>query len=440
MYSLRSELAPLLRLAWPVIIAELGWMAMGVTDTIMVGRLGAEAIGAVAMGNVVFHTVGLLIIGILLGLDTLIAQALGANDLADAHHSFRQGFWLACAAAPLLLLAMWLVLPSLRLIGLDAEVYRLTQPYGSVLAWSVLPIAIYTVLRRYLQARHWVQAVMYALVSANLVNIALNYLLIFGWGSVPAMGVKGCAWATVGARIYLALFLAAYLWWRERDSALSPWRWEGPDFGRLRQLFRLGLPAAGHIFLEIAVFAAATALAGTFPAVVLAAHEITLNHAALMYMVPLGIASAAAVQVGNATGANLSQKARAAGNAAIFAGTAFMGFSAISLFLFPAPILRFYTVQESVVAAALPLVFWAGAFQLFDGIQSVTTGALRGRGDTQTPFLAGLAGYWVLGLPIGALLCFRFQYGVAGLWIGLALGLAIVAALLLHRWLREPLQ
>lgn len=438
-HSLRSEFGPLLRLALPVVIAELGWMAMGVVDTIMVGRLGPEAIGAVALGNMVFHTIGLLIIGILLGLDTLIAQAFGARDLEDANHSFRQGLWLALFCAPWLLLLMWASLPLLQLLGLEPAVYALTQPFGRVLSLSVIPIALYTVQRRYLQAQHDVQPVMYALVSANLVNLALNWALIYGHWGFPALGVEGSAWSTVGARIYLAAFLYVTLRRREARRPTGLLRWDAPDAKRLRELFRLGLPAAGHIFLEVAGFAAATAMAGSFPAILLAAHEITLNHAALTYMVPLGISSAAAVRVGNAIGAGEVLRARAAGYAAILAGLGFMSLSAVTMFLLPRAILGVYTVDQDVIAAAVPLLFWAAAFQMFDGLQSVTTGALRGWGDTHTAFLANLAGYWAIGLPIGGWLCFAEGFGVTGLWIGLTIGLASVALILVVRWHRTKL-
>ncbi len=432
MTSMRSELRPLLHLAIPVILAELGWMLMGVVDTIMVGRLGAEAIGAVAIGSIIFNTVGLISIGLLLGLDTLISQAFGAGDLEDAGHSLRQGFWLSLFCAPVLLGAMWLMVPLMGLWGLDPAVYELAKPFTYVLALSVFPISLYTVQRRYLQSLHMVRPVTLALLSANLVNLFLNWMLIYGnWGA-PRLGVTGSAWATVGARIYLGLFLVLFL--LRKDSSL--FRWDSPDWARIGLLFRLGLPAAGHIFLEIAVFGAATALAGRFPAVALAAHEVTLNHAALAYMVPLGISSAAAVRVGNAIGAGNRASAQVAGNTAILAGAGFMAASAAAMFLFPQAILKVYTVDERVISYAVPLLFWAAAFQLFDGIQVVATGALRGRGDTHAPFLAGLFGYWVLGLPSGAWLCFWGGYGVAGLWMGLSLGLAVVAALLLYRWLR----
>lgn len=423
---MRDELRPLLKLAIPVILAELGWMGMGVVDTIMVGRIDAQSIGAVAIGNVLFNTVGLLAFSLLLGLDTLISQAVGAGQMEDAKHSLRQGFWLALLTAPPLMLAMWGLVPLMGLWGLDARVFELAKPFTSVLALSVVPIAFYTAQRRYLQSLHIVRPITAALLTANLVNVGLNLWFI------PIYGVTGSAWSTVGARVYLAIFLFVVLWRHDK----TVFHWEGPDWPRIQQLFMLGLPAAGHIFAEIAVFGAATALAGRFPAVALAAHEVTLNHAALAYMVPLGISSAAAVRVGNEVGGGDLPRARRAGNTAIWFGALFMSLSAVVMFLFPYAILRVYTSDESVVAYAVPLLAWAAAFQLFDGIQVVSTGALRGKGDTQTPFLASLVGYWVIGLPLGAWLCFGQGYGVAGLWIGLSLGLAVVAVLLLWRWLR----
>ncbi|MCX6973268.1 MAG: MATE family efflux transporter [Verrucomicrobia bacterium] len=370
---MRSELRPLLQLAIPVILAELGWMLMGVIDTIMVGRLGAEAIGAVAIGSIIFNTVGLISIGLLLGLDTLISQAFGAGDLEDAGHSLRQGFWLSLFCAPVLLGAMWLMVPLMSLWGLDPAVYQLAKPFTYVLALSVFPISLYTVQRRYLQSLHMVRPVTVALLSANLVNLLLNWILIYGNLGAPRLGVTGSAWATVGARIYLGLFLVVVL--IRKDASL--FRWDSPDWDRIGLLFRLGLPAAGHIFA-----------------------------------------------------------AQVAGNTAILAGAGFMAASAVAMFLFPQAILRVYTVDERVVAYAVPLFFWAAAFQLFDGIQVVATGALRGRGDTHAPFLAGLFGYWVIGLPVGGWLCFWGGFGVAGLWMGLSLGLMVVSALLLYRWLR----
>jgi multidrug resistance protein, MATE family len=437
MISLRDQVRPLLTIAIPVILAELGWMLMGITDTIMVGRISAEAIGAVAVGNVIFNTIGLLAIGLLLGLDTLISQAFGAKDMQDAHHSFRQGLWLGAFVGPLLLLGMWAAIPLLRLWQLDPGVLALAEPFTWILAWSVLPVSLYTVFRRYLQSTHQVGPIMFSLLSANIINAGLNWVLIYGHWGAPAMGVNGSAWATVGARVYMALVLLIALLRTPEARLKQLFRWEGPDSARLWKLFWLGLPSAGHIFVEIAVFAAATALAARFPPVALAAHEIVLNHASLTFMVPLGISQGASVLVGQATGAKLPREAEAAGWTGILAGAGFMALSGLLMFAIPETLIRLYTPNAAVIAAAVPLLFWAAMFQLFDGIQVTAIGALRGLGDTKTPFSAGIFGYWVLGLPVGAYLCFVSGYGVKGLWIGLSAGLAIVSAILTLRWRRS---
>jgi MATE family multidrug resistance protein len=428
-------LRPLLKLAGPVVLAELGWMAMGVTDTIMVGRLGAEAIGAVAIGNIIFNTIGIMSWAVLLGMDTLVSQAFGRGDLEDCHHSLRQGLWLGAIAAPLLLGAMWLAAPTLSWWGVHPDVVRLAVPFTSVLALSVLPLAAYSAFRRYLQSLDIVRPIMFTLVTANLVNWAGNWVLIYGNLGAPAMGVTGSAWATGIARLYMMTALAVIA--ARHHSVL---RWEGPDWRRIGELFRLGLPAAGHILLEIGVFAAVTALAGRFPPVVLAAHEVALSNASMTFMVPMGISSAAAVRVGQAIGRGDPYGARAAGWTAILVSGVFMTLMAIMMFWLPRRILAVYTVDRAVIDAGVPLLFAAATFQLFDGTQVSSIGALRGLGDTRTPFQANMFGYWVVALPVGMWLCFGAGWGVLGLWSGLILGLVIVACLLVARWHRETLR
>lgn len=431
---LRRETPELLKLAIPVVLAELGWMLMGVTDTIMVGRIGAAAIGAVGIGNILFHSIGLLSIGLLLGLDTLISQAFGAGDIQDCNHSLRQGAWMAAAIGPSLLALMLLALPLLPRLKIHPEVERLALPYAATLAWSVIPLAFYAAFRRYLQSVNAVRPVMFALLSANVINVAANWALIFGNLGFPALGVTGAAWATFASRCYMALFLLGVLIGRERGDPTGLFRWDAPDPDRIARLWRLGLPAAGHIFLEIAVFAAATALAARFLPEAFAAHQIVLTIASVTYMVPLGVSSAAAVRVGQAIGRLDLAGARVAGWSALGVGVSFMALAGLAILLFPAAILRLYTPDRAVIASGVPLLFWAAAFQLFDGTQVVSTGALRGLGDTRTPFWANTIGYWILGLPIGALLCFEVEIGIPGLWIGLTIGLMVAAAILLRKW------
>lgn len=429
--KLRDEMPPMLKLALPVVAAELGWMSMGFVDTLMVGRLGPEAIGATGVGNHFFFCIAVFGIGLLLGLDTLISQSWGAGNREDCKHSLRQGLWLALMIVPFAWLVMQLLAATLGGWGFERGVSDLATPYLRTSSWSVLPLLIYAVFRRYLQATGVVRPVTVAIVSANLVNVLGNWLLIYGNWGFPQLGVVGSAWATFWSRAYVAVFLLVVLLRRE-DSGL--FRVEAVDWARVRRLLELGVPAASQILLEIGVFAAASVLAGQFPAVYLAAHEIVLNTASLTFMVPLGIAAAGSVRVGHAIGRGDPDGARIAGWTAISLGAAFMAAAGVAMVSIPSRIIGVYTTEAAVVAIGIPLLFAAAAFQLFDGIQAVTIGVLRGAGDTRTALLANIAGFWVLGLPVGAWLCFTMGFRVLGLWIGLAIGLLLVATILLWKW------
>ena len=306
----------MLTLAVPVVMAELGWMAMGLVDTVMVGRIGPEAIGAVGIGSSLFMAICIFAMGLLLGLDTLVAHAFGAGRLDECHR------WLAYGVALSLLLSIPITVVILALSsslsgwGLDPVVLSLTQPYLDVLAWSIPPLLLYASFRRYLQGMGVVRPVMMALVFANILNAVVNWILIFGHLGAPAMGVRGSAWATVVARIVMAAVLLVVIVYRERApvrsrmSAVRPPRAGGSwspsissiDLAPMRTLLALGLPAASQVTLEVGVFAAATALAGRLAPAALAAHQIAVNLASLTFMVPLGIASAGAVRVGHAVG------------------------------------------------------------------------------------------------------------------------------------------
>jgi MATE family multidrug resistance protein len=236
----------------------------------------------------------------------------------------------------------------------------------------------------------------------------------------------------------MAGVLIAYVAWREWRLKSGPLRasWRA-DFDRMRKLLALGFPAAAQIGLEVAVFSAAAILASTLSTIAVAAHQIAINNAALTFMVPLGISSAGAVRVGHAIGARDPQGARRAGWTAMALGLAFMSAAALAFLTIPRGILRLYTTDATLVDVGVILLYVAAAFQMFDGLQVVATGALRGLGDTKTPMLVNLAGHWLLGLPLGYLLCFSAGLGVFGLWIGLSVGLIVVAVTLVWTWRRK---
>jgi MATE family multidrug resistance protein len=436
--ALRRELPSLLRLAVPVVLAELGWMSMGLVDTIMVGPLGPAAIGAAGIGSSMHMSFAIFGMGLLLGLDTLVSQAYGAKDLRDCHRWLLHGLALGLTLSiPLLLLCLVLLL-AIPWLGFHPQVMPLLQGYFAVIVWSTLPLLVYAALRRYLQGMHAVAPVTFALVSANLVNAVANWALIYGHLGFPAMGVPGAAWATVASRVYMVavLAVAVVVYDRRRQSGL----WAASrriSAGRLRRLVQLGLPAASQITLEVGAFAVATALAGRLDPVSSASHQIALNIASFSFMVPLGVASSGAVRVGFRVGERDPRGAAAAGWAAILLGTGFMAVMGLLFLVAPQALVGLFTQDRAVLALGGSLLFIAAVFQLFDGLQAVTTGALRGLGETRMPMMVNLIAHWAVGLPVSYTLCFVLGYGVSGLWWGLSIGLIACGIVLTEVWRRR---
>ncbi len=428
----------MIALAGPVVLAEIGWVSMGIVDTIMVGGLGPEAIGAVGIGSSLFMAIAIFGMGLLLGLDTLVSHAFGAGRLDECREWLTQGLWLGLMVAVPLLALSWLGLANLWRWGFQPGVLDLTRPYLAIITWSLLPLLLYASLRRYLQAMNLVAPVTFALVSANLINALVNWVLIGGHLGAPALGTSGAAWATLISRIYMAaVLIVAVLRHHRRAGARAHALPVAPDWARLRRLIELGLPAATQLTLELGVFSAATALAGRLDAVSLAAHQIVLHLASFTFMIPLGLSSAGAVRVGHAIGRGDRRGARRTGWTAIALGIAFMTASALAFLLVPRQLIAMFTPNASVITTGTTLLAIAALFQPFDGVQGVTTGVLRGLGETRLPMTANLAGHWLIGLPLGYFLCFVTGWGIAGLWSGLAAGLMIVGVgLLVHWWSR----
>jgi MATE family multidrug resistance protein len=436
--GLKREMRPMLASALPVALGELGWMAMGVIDVMMVGRLSPEAIGAVGMGRALFWVIAVPGIGMLLGLDTLISQAFGAGNLKDCHRSLLHGVYFSLAMAlPATCLAL-AGAPLLANWGLDPEVLAESQPYLRAIAWSSLPIFLYASFRRYLQGINRVRSIMIALISANVINALCNWLFIFGnWGA-PKLGVEGAGWATVASTLYMAGFLAMTIVLHDRGErhklSETPLRLEP---ARMKKLFALGLPSSLQLLLELGVFALATALAGRLDAISLAAHQIALTAASVTFMVPLGISSAGAVRVGQAIGRKDPAGAGDAGWVALVLGSAFMVGAAVIFVAMPRTLIRLFTTDPAVISMGITLLAIAAVFQLFDGFQVVATGNLRGAGNTRTPMLWNLVGHWAVGLPVGYWLAFVRGWGVVGIWAGLCLGLMLIGIVLARVWVLQ---
>jgi MATE family multidrug resistance protein len=441
---LRAELKPTLRLAVPVVLAELGWMGMGLVDTIMVGPLGPAAIGAAGVGTSLHLAFTIFGMGLLLGLDTLVSQAYGARELVMCRRWLRRGVHLALLeTVPLMLVlvVVWQAIPSL---GFHGETLPLLSEYFSILILTTPFLLLYAAFRRYLQSTHRVAPVMFVLISANAINAATNWALIYGRLGFPALGVPGAGWATFAARTYMCGMLAAAIWWANRHEPPLPAEpgshspgATGRGVTSVRRLIELGLPAASTVTAEVGVFALATALAGRLEPVATASHQIALNIAAVAFMIPLGLASAGAVRVGNAVGAGNPRGAAAAGWTVIVMGVIFMLLSGTLFLLVPEALIGLFTTDPNVLALGRSLLVIAAVFQLFDGLQGVVTGTLRGLGDTRTPMVTNLAAHWLVGLPVGYTLCFVAGWGAPGLWWGLSVGLILTGIVLLGAWTQQ---
>lgn len=412
---------------------------MAIVDTMMVGRLpnSATAMGAVSLGSSIFIVLGLFGGGMLLGLDTVVSQAFGAGKREDCHRSLINGIYLSVALTPVLSAPVWLLPRLLDSVHVSSDVVGLAVPYTRALVVGLFPLLLYFAVRRCLQAMNMVKPVAFALVTANVINAFGNWVLIYGKWGVPAMGTVGSGWSTAIARTYMAAVLLGYLLWydhRHHTELLNT-----PvdvDLPRIRRLISLGFPAAMQSTLESGVFATITTLIAKLGAVPLASHQIALNTVSFTYMVPLGISSAAAVRVGQALGRKDPAGAGDAGGTAILLGGAFMACASLTLLIFPRWIARLFTPDEVVIRSTVGLLAAGAAFQLFDGIQTVATGALRGVGDTRTPMFCHFLAYWVIGLPLGAWLCFGRGWGAAGLWSGLSLALILIGVVLWFVWRR----
>jgi MATE family multidrug resistance protein len=435
--ALRKELRPMIRLAAPLAMAELGWMAMGFVDVVMAGRLGPAAMGAGGVGSMLFFPIVIAGSGLLSGMDTLVSQAFGARDERECRRTLVAALWLSLLVTPLVTALLVATIPLLRAVGTNAEVMAQLDPYVKALAASIPPLMVYTIFRRYLQARDVVRPITFAVVSANLVNFAGNWLLMYGHWGAPRLGLTGSGISTAIARVYIALVLAVALVAHERREGL---RMLGedlrPDPRRMWRLLALGVPAAVQIAVEGAVFGIVSVMAAKLDAVSLAAHTVAINVISITYMVPLGISAAAAVRVGQAVGRRDARGASAAGWTALGLGSSFMGLAAVLLFVAPRAVARLYSPEAAVIAVSASLLWIAAFFELFDGLQVVATGALRGLGDTRTPAAAHFAGYWIFGLPIAWALCFRYGWGVRGLWIGLTVALILIGTVLIVAWRR----
>ncbi len=430
-FQLRAEAKVLARLGAPLIVSQLSQVGMGFTDTIMAGRLSALDLAAVALGSSLFMPVYLACVGVLLALSPSTAQLVGAAAQEEIGPLFRQGLWLALALALLATPAVVGIGAAMAPFAVAANLRPITQAYLNAIAWGMPAVCLYLAGRYVAEGVGQTRPIMYIQLAALPLNAFGNWVLMFGHLGAPHLGAAGAGWSSAAVLWCDALLISAYLAWQRRFRYLALWsRFEAPDPAALRRLLRLGVPIALTIVLEVGLFSAVALLMGRLGAVATAAHQVALNYAALMFMIPLGLSMAVTIRVGQLAGAGATTAVRRAGYVGMGMGAALMGVSALVMVAAPGSIVALYTDDAAVSALAVQLLAIAALFQLSDGIQVTAMGALRGLKDTAWPLAVNMVSYWGIGLPLAWYWGLHRGLGARGLWYGLVCGLTCAALLL----------
>ncbi|RYD27508.1 MAG: MATE family efflux transporter [Verrucomicrobiaceae bacterium] len=429
----RSECGATFRLAFPLVSGQLSQMLMGVVDTVMVGAIGIAALGASTFANTLLVVPLVLGIGVLSSVSVRVSQSYGADNPTGTANAIRHGTWLALGLGLLIVLIITAGLPLLPLLGQPPEVVERTPGFLLICAVSLIPALLTMTWKNHADAlnRPWVP--FWINLSAVGVNAGLNYLWIHGLAGFPAMGLNGAALATLTARLMAAL---AMLIWLRRSAALRPWtprRWfVSCRLNEFRSLLRIGVPAGLQLLAEVVAFAVSALMIGTLGTIPLAAHQVAMTCASTAFMVPLGIAMATTVRVGEIVGARQTRRLRRVIAAGWLFAVVFMGLSMGVFLLAGEKLAGLFVADPQVVRMVASLLVVAGFFQLVDGLQVVSAGALRGMNDVRIPAWIAFTSYLAIALPVGALLGLpRWAgYGAAGVWAGLATGLSVAAVLL----------
>lgn len=438
----RAELRSTLRLAWPLMLANLTQQLIIATDVLLMGRLGPAPLAAATLALNLTYTLNMLLMGLLTASAPMMARALGrrSNAVHDVRRSFRAGLWLLIFTLPFYWLLLWHVGGLMRAFGEAEPLVLQGQTFLRAYMWCTAPWLLFTLLRNFVSALERPRAVFVLSLSGIAINALLSWSLLFGHFGLPALGLLG---GGVGSTLTWIILCGALIAITALDRQFRRFhlfgRWWRFDFQRTLAMVKLGLPIGLTMALEMGVFALAAFFMGWLGAPAVAAHAIALQLAALTFMVPLGLGQAATVRVGLAVGRRDEAGIKRAGWTAWVIGVAFMGTMAIAMWSFTRELVTLFLkdAPENAVVIALAVSFLrvAAAFQLADGAQVIGAGMLRGLHDTRWPLLFALFGYWVVGLGIGAWLAFARDWNGVGIWVGLASGLAVVAALMLLRWM-----
>jgi MATE family multidrug resistance protein len=424
--SLWAESRLTLRLAIPLMIGQLSQMLLGVADTVMVGHLGVTELATLTFANSLFHMPLVFGIGVLTSVSVFTSNSRGANDAPAARASCRNGLMLACVLGLLLFAISWIISDHLGAFGQPPEVAGRTTVYFRIIMASLVPALASIALKNHADALNRPWPPFWIFLGGVVLNIGLNWVMIYGKLGCPVLGLEGAAWATLIARVAIVV---AMIVWLCRDLDLREWvpyHWlRMPDFGKIRKMLGIGLPASAQMMFEVTAFSFAGLIMGLFGPVSMAAHQVAITLAATAFMIPLGLSMALTVRSGECHGAEEMHRLRpiAISGWLMVAGFAMLG--AMCFLLLGGWMAMAFTRDAAVVELTVSLLAIVGIFQLFDGLQVASSAMLRGLHDARIPALMGFVSYWLVGLPVGAWLAFGHDLGARGVWWGLAAGLFV---------------
>jgi MATE family multidrug resistance protein len=435
-----AEIKRTLQLAAPVMIGLIASFGMNFVDTVMAGRLpeGETALAALAIGGAVWSAMLMFVLGTLMAVQPSVAHLDGADRQAEGGAVLRQGFWIAAALAVPFTAVLSNSGPVFGVIGIDPAIVPTAIGYLDAMAWGAPGICLIFLFRFFSEGTGHTRPTMYIGLLGVIMNVPLNWMLMFGNLGLPAMGARGCGYATAIVVWLQVVALIVYISAHRHFRPFQPFAgWDRPSPAVIRHLLQVGLPIAATIFVEGSLFVAAALLIGRLGPTPAAGHLIAINFAALLFMIPVGLASAVTTRVGNALGRADPVAARYAGLIGLFIVLCTQTVSATVVVVFPELVVGLYTDDAAIGAVAISLLYYAAIFQFPDGIQICAAGALRGYKDTLVPAFYNIISYWLIGLSLGYYLTFNREMGAAGMWIGMIAGLTSGAILLLVRFLRR---
>ena len=433
--AVSKEIKTTFLLAYPVMLSQLGQVAVGVADSMMVGRLGALELAASSLANSIFFVALMFGIGISMGLTPLVSNAFGKGKTNQISRLFSNSLLINFLAGVALFGLVLLFSQSLSLLNQPKEVEALALPFLLIITASLVPLMVFQAFKQFVEGLSQTKQAMFITIAANLVNVFLNWLLIWGYWGFPELGFLGAAWATLISRVLMMVLMGGYVLTSKRynDFKIQIFRFK-PNWTLCQRILKIGIPTGFQFIFEVSAFSAAAIMMGWISVNALAGHQIALNLASISYMMATGVATAGMIRVSHYIGKEDYVGMKEVGRVAFGMVAAFMFVCALLFFAFRFYLPTLYIDDPEVISLAASLLILAGFFQISDGIQVVGLGVLRGMEDVKVPTLVTFFAYWALGLPLGYLLAFKFAFGESGIWIGLLIGLTITAALLFYRF------